>query len=581
VCGLVLVVFAFPCWAETIIVDPNGSGDFTNIQDAIDYSWDGDTVILKPGIYYENIFFNTRAITITGVEPNDPNIVATTVIEGTVTFDFYEGEDSVLRGTTVAKYGVVCYDTSPTLTQNRIVECQNALSCYIGSSPSVRNNTFLNNYTAIMGCGGSISDNSFESNGGRIESCTGSIVNNRMTNISINYCSETIADNNIVGFLSGCSGVIRNNRIQATGVALSSCGGTIIDNTIIGQTGLSDCDGTIRHNTISGAILYGMVNCTGIITDNAISGTPDYGLYGCIGTIAGNTIYGANKCGLIYCSGIITSNTVLQALTGMRHCSGTIASNIVKNGNFGISNCNGQIQGNTVSLYGTGFDNCDATFLNNIVTANGSGFSSCRGTISNNTITGNYNCAIAGCNYNTVVKNNIIAFNQVGIEGDCSNSYNCFWKNTGGNFAGGAYGKTGDFFADPKFAQNGVWSDDFWQEGDYHLKSSAGRYDPNTQTWIMDDVNSPCIDKGDPNDSTGYEANPNGGRINVGNFGGTAEASKSSNGSGPEPPEPPTTCTSPIKGDLNDDCKVDFVDFALMAGNWLKCNLDPPSACWQ
>jgi hypothetical protein len=47
----------------------------------------------------------------------------------------------------------------------------------------------------------------------------------------------------------------------------------------------------------------------------------------------------------------------------------------------------------------------------------------------------------------------------------------------------------------------------------------------------------------------------------------------------PAPSE--TICSAPIVGDLNDDCKVDLSDFALMAANWLQCNLVPSSACWQ
>lgn len=34
-------------------------------------------------------------------------------------------------------------------------------------------------------------------------------------------------------------------------------------------------------------------------------------------------------------------------------------------------------------------------------------------------------------------------------------------------------------------------------------------------------------------------------------------------------------------GDLNEDYKVDFADFAIMALHWLECSLDPPSACWE
>ena len=41
---LVLTTF---CSADTFIVDPNGSADFTTIQDAIDHSWDGDTIIAR------------------------------------------------------------------------------------------------------------------------------------------------------------------------------------------------------------------------------------------------------------------------------------------------------------------------------------------------------------------------------------------------------------------------------------------------------------------------------------------------------------------------------------------------------
>ena len=90
--------------------------------------------------------------------------------------------------------------------------------------------------------------------------------------------------------------------------------------------------------------------------------------------------------------------------------------------------------------------------------------------------------------------------------------------------------------ADPNFANPGYWdpngtpedlSDDYWVEGDYHLKSQAGRWDPNTQDWIQDDVNSPCIDAGDPNNAVGSEPRPNGGRINIGAYGGTSEASMS------------------------------------------------------
>ena len=40
-------------------------------------------------------------------------------------------------------------------------------------------------------------------------------------------------------------------------------------------------------------------------------------------------------------------------------------------------------------------------------------------------------------------------------------------------------------------------------------------------------------------------------------------------------------CNPPIPADFNHDCQVDFTDFAMMASNWLVCNLDPQFTCWQ
>lgn len=103
------------------------------------------------------------------------------------------------------------------------------------------------------------------------------------------------------------------------------------------------------------------------------------------------------------------------------------------------------------------------------------------------------------------------------------------------NVAGGWEG-TGNIDEDPLFAAPGYWNsngtpndsnDDFWVDGDYHLKSQAGRYDPVTDSWVIDDQTSPCIDAGDPGSLIGDEPEPNGGIINMGAYGGTAEASLS------------------------------------------------------
>jgi len=61
---------------------------------------------------------------------------------------------------------------------------------------------------------------------------------------------------------------------------------------------------------------------------------------------------------------------------------------------------------------------------------------------------------------------------------------------------------------------------------DFHLASRAGRWN-GTEFITSDDVTSPLVDAGDPEASVGEEEEPNGGRVNIGLYGGTKEASKS------------------------------------------------------
>lgn len=100
----------------------------------------------------------------------------------------------------------------------------------------------------------------------------------------------------------------------------------------------------------------------------------------------------------------------------------------------------------------------------------------------------------------------------------------------------GGWPGEGNIDLDPCFAQLAHWDlngtpewprDDFWVEGDYHLKSQAGRWEPAGSRWVQDEISSPCIDAGDPGMPLGDEPLPNGGRVNMGAYGGTVEASKS------------------------------------------------------
>lgn len=75
----------------------------------------------------------------------------------------------------------------------------------------------------------------------------------------------------------------------------------------------------------------------------------------------------------------------------------------------------------------------------------------------------------------------------------------------------------GNFQADPLFADPAA--------GDFHVRSQAGRW--SNGQWVIDDVTSPAIDVGDPAVTCPSEPAPNGGRLNLGAYGDTAEASLS------------------------------------------------------
>lgn len=64
-------------------------------------------------------------------------------------------------------------------------------------------------------------------------------------------------------------------------------------------------------------------------------------------------------------------------------------------------------------------------------------------------------------------------------------------------------------------------------DGDYHLPSRTGRWDPKSRSWIQDKISSPCIDAGDVSTPVNLEPSPNGGVVNIGAYGGTEQASKS------------------------------------------------------
>ena len=57
-------------------------GQYGTIQEAIEAASDGDTVVVAPGRYVENIDFKGKAITVRSSETGDWDVVENTIIDG-------------------------------------------------------------------------------------------------------------------------------------------------------------------------------------------------------------------------------------------------------------------------------------------------------------------------------------------------------------------------------------------------------------------------------------------------------------------------------------------------------------------
>jgi len=117
---------------------------YPNIQAAVNACSNGDTVVVAPGIYTgssnRDITFNGKSITVRSIDPTDPNVVNSTVIDcdandrGFV-FEMGENADSTVSGLTIT---------------NGYAFLGGAVYCYNNSSPSIINCVITGN-SAVLG----------------------------------------------------------------------------------------------------------------------------------------------------------------------------------------------------------------------------------------------------------------------------------------------------------------------------------------------------------------------------------------------------------------------------------------------
>ncbi|NQU04962.1 MAG: hypothetical protein HQ568_02635, partial [Calditrichaeota bacterium] len=149
---IILLILSLTAHADII----NVPEDIETIQEAIHESEDGDTVLVQPGEYVENINFEGKAITVTSLILTTGNeaYIDSTIIDGNerdcvVSFEDQEDTTSILQGFTIRNGqqsyggGIDCQGTSPMLidlhiTGNIAGNLGGGVYCNLEGSPQIR-----------------------------------------------------------------------------------------------------------------------------------------------------------------------------------------------------------------------------------------------------------------------------------------------------------------------------------------------------------------------------------------------------------------------------------------------------------
>jgi parallel beta-helix repeat protein len=132
----------------------NVPGDYPTIQLAINASIDGDTVLVQPGTYVENVNFTGYDIVLGSLflTTGDTSYISTTIIDGdsagnVITFVSSEDSTAELVGFTVQNGydieggGILCNNSRPIIRDNIIVHnSTSGIRCQFNANPVIRNN---------------------------------------------------------------------------------------------------------------------------------------------------------------------------------------------------------------------------------------------------------------------------------------------------------------------------------------------------------------------------------------------------------------------------------------------------------
>jgi len=160
------ICFAASAFAAII----NIPADYPTIQQGINASTDGDTVLVQPGTYVENINFNGHNIVLGSLflTTGDTTYIAETMIDGdssgsVVTFESGEDSTAIITGLTLRNGGywidgggILCLNSDPTIIRNKIFNnsALNGAGIFLSfSNAIIMENDIAENYGRVNGGG--------------------------------------------------------------------------------------------------------------------------------------------------------------------------------------------------------------------------------------------------------------------------------------------------------------------------------------------------------------------------------------------------------------------------------------------
>jgi parallel beta-helix repeat protein len=256
------------------------------IKAGIDLAEDGDTVLVEPGTYFENLYVYAKAVKLKSSKGAGLTTIDGGGLDRVVRFSYYCNNESALQGFTITNGmggfhtfgGILCSESSPVIEDNIITGNHGSgIICQYGSHAKIRNNIITNNsaetgagihireysHPTVINC--ILSHNTATNNGGGIyveDKChptlTGCVF---MGNAALNSSSRgggVYIKKESDSTLTSCAFIGNSATYGGGGIAASGGTSTVTNCTFLGNTAdrggameiAYSCDATIT-NTIS------------------------------------------------------------------------------------------------------------------------------------------------------------------------------------------------------------------------------------------------------------------------------------------------------------------------------------------